>query len=151
MSSKHPNFNMAKREFLNFSPQTHAPWVVFKLVKDITVYWVAQVSVGFFFFFGCTRVWIQGFILARQTLYHLSHFTNSWNHYWFLSFWPLPQSIRKSCQFLFQSLFIISTVISFLQATVISCIKCWHPGGPISTLFLGSGRLLGVELRACAC
>jgi hypothetical protein len=30
----------------------------------------------FFFFGGGTGVWIQGFLLAKQPLYHLSHFSS---------------------------------------------------------------------------
>jgi hypothetical protein len=32
----------------------------------------------FFFFFCVTGVWIQGFMLARQAFYHLSHTSSPW-------------------------------------------------------------------------
>jgi hypothetical protein len=42
-----------------------------------------------FLFFGGTRVWTQGLTLARQVLYHLSHFTSPVLFFWDRVSWTI--------------------------------------------------------------
>jgi hypothetical protein len=69
-------------------PQTHNPpastsWVlvlkICAIIPGLVQEFLSNKShrdVSFFFLFGRTGIWTQGFTLAKQTVYHLSHISS---------------------------------------------------------------------------
>jgi hypothetical protein len=58
-------------QFIQWLPTEHLPWA--RMHTKCWEYSVWTWSQLFFFFHGGTGVWTQGFVLARQVFYHLSH------------------------------------------------------------------------------
>jgi hypothetical protein len=56
-------------EFLGCWPH----WALLELLPPLCKADLAYFKPLFFFFFGCTGAWTQGFTLAKQVLHHLSH------------------------------------------------------------------------------
>jgi hypothetical protein len=66
-----PHHCVCQYMFLEFEniPSPQKNWSLFKQKEAIN----SQSPINFFGCFGETRVWIQGFVLAKQALYHFIH------------------------------------------------------------------------------